>query len=127
MNHGSLIVSEFDTGVKIIESCWDQYIRIWGFHDGLLFAKINIKEHLHGICLWIDNDLFVGCGKSIKLINLENGEIKRELTNYYNEDVLTLKSFKHPKYGNCLIIHNILKGQIILFIINNNILNEEKI
>ena len=113
-NHGSLIVSEFDTGVKIIESSWDKNIRIWGFHDGILLAKINIKKRIHGICLWTDNDLFIGCGKSIQLINLENGKIKKKISKHHKDDVLTLKSFNHPQYGNCLISQGLEEGEIKL-------------
>ena len=105
--HCSLIVSEFDTGVNIIESSWDMHIRIWGFHDGILYAKIrinkNIKKRLHGICLWKKHSLFVGCGKSINLINLENGKTKRIIEKYHEKDTLTLKSINHPIYGECLI------------------------
>lgn len=111
-NHGSIIVSEFDTGVKIIESSWDRHIRIWGFHDGILLAKINFEKQLHGICLWNDDDLFVGCGKSIKLIRLENGVIKKQITDYHQNDILTLRTLNHPTYGNCLISQGLEEGNM---------------
>ena len=126
--HRSIIIFENNNIIKLVESSQDGKIRIWDFHSGQLLKKINIyRGDLIGICLYNNKYLFVGCEVGeMKLIELNKGTIIKNIK-YNNNDIITIKKITHPKYGNCLIIHNILKGQIILFIINNNILNEDKI
>ena len=81
-SHDSLIISDKEEIIKIIDSCEDGNIRIWNFHSGDLINKIKIiKCDLHGICLWNNDYLFVGCDpknnekKKIKLIDLKTNTI----------------------------------------------------
>ena len=87
-----IFYTEF-TYVKIIESCNDGYIRIWSFHSKELIKKIRIKANykwLYGICL-CNKFLFVGCeDNSIKILNLKEGLIEKEL-NGHNYKVYTIK------------------------------------
>ena len=79
--HPSVIVNTFEQKIKLIESCEDGNIRIWGFHSGDFIRKINTdNNNLYGICLWNENYIFVGCkDQNIKLIDLKNGLIIKNL------------------------------------------------
>ena len=66
-NHLSVIINETEKITKLIESCYDGYIRVWDFNTAVLLNKIKIGDWLYGICLWNDSYLFVGC--SDKLLN----------------------------------------------------------
>ena len=79
--HPSVIVNTFERKIKLIESCEDGIIRIWGFHSGDFIRKINTdNNNLYGICLWNENYIFVGCkDQNIKLIDLKNGLITKNL------------------------------------------------
>ena len=118
--HFSIIIKEEKEIIKLIESSGDGNIRIWNFHSGEILKKIRVcDDYLNDICLWNNNFLFVGCNdKTIKLINLENGVIFRNL-NGYNDIVLTIKKFFHPLYGECLLSQGYGNEQIKLYIIKN--------
>ena len=115
--HASLIVT-FNQGiVKLIESSWDGYIRIWNFHSGELLRRIKAgNTKIYGICLWNFKHLFVGCeDKTIKLMDLKNLKIIKSLAGH-NSEVLSIKKINHPKYGECLISQSSLKDQVKLWI-----------
>ena len=69
-----------------------------------MLKKINvINKKLYGICLWNNNNLFVGCeDKTIKLVNINNDKIIKNLSGHEGS-VITIKKIIHPKYGECLI------------------------
>ena len=93
--------------IKIISSYDNGNIRIWNFHNGNLLNKIKIGGKLYGICLWNDEYLFIGSkNHSIKLININEEKVIKELNNHYQE-VCTIKKIFHPKYGECLISHGL--------------------
>lgn len=79
--HPSVIINKIGEKIKLIESCEDGNIRIWGFHSGELIRKIKTENNnLYGICLWNENYIFVGCkDQSIKLIELKNGLLIKNL------------------------------------------------
>ena len=79
--HPSVIINKIGEKIKLIESCEDGNIRIWGFHSGELIRKIKTENNnLYGICLWNENFIFVGCkDQSIKLIELKNGLLIKNL------------------------------------------------
>ena len=105
--HFDVLITNNNNKIKLIESCFDGNIRIWNFHACLLLNKIKISnEGLRGICLWNLDYLFVGCDdKTIKLIELKNGLIVKNLTGHTNE-VITVKKIVHPFYGEILISQN---------------------
>ena len=111
--HFSLLINKIEEIIKLIESSNEGIIRIWNFHNGELLNKINvINKKLYGICLWDINNLFVGCEDStMKLININNGKIIKNLSGH-REEVVTIKKVIHPKYGECLISYG---GDIILW------------
>ena len=102
--HMSLIINKNKEIIELIESSCEGNIRIWNFHSGLLLKKIYVSEEpLREICIWNSEYLFVGCDdKTIKLIELNNGKIIKELKGHMDK-VLSIKTIIHPKYGKCLI------------------------
>ena len=79
--HPSVIINKIGEKIKLIESCEDGNIRIWGFHSGELIRKIKTENNnLYGICLWNENFIFVGCkDQNIKIIELKNGLLIKNL------------------------------------------------
>ena len=114
--HCSIIVNECKSLIELIESCIDGYIRIWDFHSRLLIKKINVGDKwLYGLCLWNNDLLYAGYeDKTIKVINIENGEIIKILTGHKNS-VITVKKIYIPKYGYCLISQEKGNSQIKLW------------
>ena len=116
--HFSVIInSNSNDDIKLIESSCDGNIRIWGFHSGLLFNKIKVNDNeLNGICLWNNDYLFVGCDdNNLKLINLKNKNVIKILSGH-NREVLTVKKFIHPNYGECFISQSLGDGEIKIWI-----------
>ena len=119
-NHMDIIIIKKNKVIELIDSCGDGNILIWDFLKALLLKKIKICDKgLREICLWNEEYIFVGCeDQSIKLINLNNGEIIKELKCHKNK-VLTIKSILHPKYGKCLISQGADDANIKLWIIKS--------
>ena len=116
--HLSIIINKKKEMTELIESCCDGNIRIWNFHWGVFIRIINIsKEGLREICMWDNEYLLVVCDdKTIKIINLNNGEIIKEIEGY-NDKVISLKIIKHPIYGKCLLSQGAKFEPIKLWII----------
>ena len=89
---------------EMIESSGDGNIRIWNFYTASLLNKIKICDcYLHGICIWNDNNLLVGCNDNkIRLVDLDTKNVIKEFIGHTNP-VLALKKIFHPKFGECLI------------------------
>ena len=106
--HGNVIIDDSSQNnnnlVKLIETCNDGYVRIWDFHMGDLLNKIKIcEEGIKSICLWDENNIFVGCDDTtIKLVNINSNEITHTLYGH-KQRVCCLKKIEHEKYGKCLI------------------------
>ena len=104
---------------QLIESCDDGFIRIWNFDEGTLLKKFQIKNkcYLYGICLLNDNFLFVGCSdKAIKIIELNDGKIVKELIEGCQDDIICISFINHPIYGKCLISQGIDTEQIKIWV-----------
>ena len=102
----SLTIYKEEEIIKLIESSLDGNIRIWNFHSGELLNKIKVCKYLlsYGICLWNYEFLFVGCEDgTISLLNLKNKQIINNFDSEDNKKLLSIKTFIHPIYGNCLI------------------------
>ena len=115
--HYSIIINKKDEHIELIESCEDGNIRIWGFHSAELIKIINIiKGPLFDICLWNNEYLFVGCVDNIiKIINLKNGAIIKDLVGHNNR-VITIKKISHPLKGDCIISQGWVENKIRLWI-----------
>ena len=105
-NHNSIIVVDSEGIIKLIESSSTGRIRIWNFHSGQLLKIVTVYRNKHqvfGLCLWNNEFLFAGCGDGdIKLINYNRARNIKDLKGH-NSDVLAIKKFIHPEYGECLI------------------------
>ena len=113
--HRSIIINSNEKIIKLIESCYDEKIRIWDFHSGLMLNKISINgSFLFSICLFNNNYLFAGCGdKTIKIIDLEKGIISKNLTKHTKE-VVGLKIFNNS-YTSYILSQGFLSDQIKLW------------
>ena len=90
--------------IQMIESSEEGIIRIWDFHSGLLLNKINVNGgKLYGICLWNNENIFVGNEKRIISLIKLNEEIEIKNVGGHKSRVLSIKKINHPKYGDCLI------------------------
>ena len=78
MNHLCLTINDNEQIIKLIECCYDGYIRIWNFHSGEKINKIKAcNEKLYCIYFWDNNNFLVGCNdNSIKIIDLSKGIIQ---------------------------------------------------
>ena len=124
--HFGIIIYKQDGVVKIIDSSTDGYIRIWDFHNNRLLKKIpgtNNKEWIYGICLWKKDYLLVGCSKYINLIDLKEGKIIKKFEGH-NKRIITIKKFKHHKYGECFLSQGYQDDYILMWINGNNSLKK---
>ena len=110
--HTSIVVNDNEDITKLIESNNYGKIRIWNFHTGEFLKIINGKEHILYLCLWDNEFIFAGCTDySIKLINLKNGKIVKNLIGHKNY-VLNIKKVIIPEYGECLISLGYINDEI---------------
>ena len=124
--HGSIYIIDDNNLVKIIESSFDGYIRVWNFHTSKLLNKIKVcNELLYGICIWNNRYLFVGCeDKTIRLVDLNEEKVVKDLIGH-NTYIVTIKKIFHPKYGDCMASVGNFNEQIKLWI-NNKFINKKK-
>ena len=117
----SLIISNINDKICLIESSIGGFIRIWNFQSAILLNKIDIKKNygnqiLYGLCLWNNKYLFVGNNlRTIILLELKNYKVIKQFQ-CDNGSTLTIKKIVHSKYGECLITLG-TKGAIQLWII----------
>ena len=118
--HPSVLIYKIGAKIKLIESCEDGNIRIWGFHSGELIRKINTENNnLYGICLWNENYIFVGCkDQSIKLLELKNGLLIKNLKGH-NGRIISFKKMVLPNNKECLLSQG-LDGTIKLWTYSEN-------
>jgi len=117
----SLIITNINDKICLIESSIGGIIRIWNFRSAVLLNKINISKTygdqiLYGLCLWNNKYLFIGNNKmKIILLELKNYKVIKQFQ-CNNGSILTIKKLVHSKYGECLISLGV-KGAIQLWII----------
>ena len=102
--HDSIVVlNNNETKIKMFESSGDGNIRVWDFHKAKLIKKIRVnKTGIYGICLWNKDYIFVGSKKTLKLVNIKSEDVDITFRGHTNE-IVTLKKFIHPIYGECLL------------------------
>ena len=122
----NIIINKNGNIIQFIALSNDNYIRIWNFHSGDLLKSIYVKNDnilsynmLFSIYIWNNDYLFVSSSdESLKLIEIKNGEIVKNISGL-NCEMLTLKKFFLPDYGDCLISHCSRNMQIKLWITEN--------
>ena len=116
--HNYIIVNCYKDIIKLIESSWDNNVRIWNFHTGQLLKKIYCGENgAQGMCLWDSNNVFIGCGREIQKIDLKNGKIVENIKCECNKkEILTIQKITHPLYGECLLFQGTENNCIKLLI-----------
>ena len=120
--HFNLIINENKDIFQILESSFDGNIRIWNFHTGELLNRIKISDEcIKEICMWNNEYILAACDdKTIKIIQLDNGIIIKELKGHKNY-VISIKQIIHPIYGQCLISQGFFKDNIKLWTNKNYI------
>ena len=111
--HISIKILEENHLVSLIESCSYGFIRIWNFYSGALINKIKVDDDwIFGICLWGKDYALAACKyKIIKLVNLKEGIIERNLKGH-NSGIFTIKKITHPEFGECLLSQGYEEDQI---------------
>ena len=94
--------------INLLVSSYDGNIRIWNFDSCELLDIIKVyKAKLYDICIWNDENLFVGCENGgIKLIDINKKKICKELNKDLiglNYGVASINKVILPQYGECLI------------------------
>ena len=103
-----IIVNNYNNITKIFAAENDGFVRIWNFHTGNLLSSISIsKPHVFDICLWDEGLLLAGHNGGVKLIDLKNNKIIKNLDEIGEGRGLAVIEYK--QYGKCLITEN-LKG-----------------
>ena len=122
--HPNVIIKQNEEKIKLIESCEDGIIRMWGFHSGNLLRKIQTENNnLYGICLWNDNYAFVGCkDQTIKLIELKNGLLIKTFKEHKGR-IISFKKVEDPNLGELLFSQG-LDQKIKLWIYNKKEINQ---
>lgn len=128
--------------IKMIESSKDGYIRVWGFHSGIMLKKIKMENKINGICLWKENMILVCLDdKGIALLNNDFGlsfneednkeenkeekgqkktiiEEKAQIMKYYaghEGGVCSIKKIICDDFGECMVSQQVKEGPIILW------------
>ena len=110
--HWNEIVKKIGGIVLIFEACVDGFVRIWKFHDGTIFNKININSHLYGICLWDDEYLFVGNNENkILFVDIKNSKIL-QIIGGHNNKICCIKKLKDINGKEYLITQGAINGKI---------------
>ena len=101
----TITIFEDNEKIKFIETSYDNYIRIWDFHEGILLNKINVGHPINCVCLWDDKTLyFNGDSNELKYFDYKNFKIYEIPIKFENKIVCIKKIKEHPKYGDCLIL-----------------------
>ena len=115
--------------INLIELGKDQIIRLWDFHSGEFLKIIKLNTLGFKICIWDNESIFIGCNDGIiKLVNLNEGKIIKEIENEENKLIGSIEKINIPKYGDCLVTqdYSIFFTLIKLRIFENQI-NEKKV
>ena len=116
--HYKVIIYNKSDEPKIIAAGKERVVLIWDFHSTELLNKIKISDvnydNIYGICLWNKKFLFVGCGKTLNVIDIENETVVNTLNGHGN-NIITIKTVIHPRYGECVISQELYTGQMKLW------------
>ena len=118
--YNSALINDSENEIKLIAPNTIGYIVIWNFHSGELINKIKAaKDILYDICQWDNNSFIIGGDYELKIINIKNKEIIRELINT-KRLIRTIKKFTHTYFGECLIVQDKGKGKLNIWTLNHS-------
>ena len=117
--HFCVSIHLVDDEIKLIELCYNRYIKIWNFHTEVLLKKINISSLQ--FCSILKNDYFVLGGSEIKIIKFKDlneicdlSKINNEsYESYFFSNFITVKKLMNPYFGESFLINN--KKEILLY------------
>ncbi len=100
-----ILVKKCGNITKLFAGMKENTVKIWNFHSAQLLSEINIsKSTIKSICLWDEENLLVGTGSGLKLVDLNKNKLAKnfvDIANIVRMDMCTI-----PKYGKCLITSN---------------------
>ena len=100
-----VIVQKCGNITKLFAAMKENTIKIWNFHSTQLLCEINIpKSTIKGICLWDEENLLIGTGSGLKLVDLNKNKLVKNFADLYN--IVRINICTIPKYGKCLITEN---------------------
>ena len=113
-----LKIIENEKMTKLIGANSYGYILLFDFHKGNFLELFEVCfDGIHGLCLWNFEYLFVACDDSkIRLVEIETRKIVKELDGH-KKPIISIKKFKHPLYGECLVSQTIFNDYIKLWTI----------
>ena len=121
--HYNVIIYDKTDITKIISTGKNGEILIWDFHSTDLLNNIKVNDieydNLYGICLLNNQFLFVGCGNSLKVIDLNDEDVVNTLIGH-THNIITIKTVLHPLYGECIITQELYTGQMKLWVNKRN-------
>ena len=97
-------IYEINNEKRVISADYgDKFIKIFDFDTEKLIKSILIENNnfIYSFCLWNEKNILVGVDNSIKLFNIEEGKLIKEL--FSGKHFLSIFKFNHPILGDCLI------------------------
>ena len=100
-----IMVKKCGNITKLFAVMKENTVKIWNFHTTKLLDEINIsKTIIKCICLWDEENLLIGTGGGLKLIDLNKNKLSKNYTDLVHIDRMDICTI--PKYGKCLITEN---------------------
>ena len=100
-----IMVKKCGNITKLFAVMKENTVKIWNFHTTKLLDEINIsKTIIKSICLWDEENLLIGTGGGLKLIDLNKNKLIKNYTDVVHIDRMDICTI--PKYGKCLITEN---------------------
>ena len=100
-----IMVKKCGNITKLFAVMKENTVKIWNFHTTKLLDEINIsKTIIKSICLWDEENLLIGTGGGLKLIDLNKNKLIKNYTEVVHIDRMDICTI--PKYGKCLITEN---------------------
>ena len=100
-----MIIKKCGNITKLIAGMKEYIVKIWNFYSAQLLNEINIsKLIIKSICLWDEENLLIGTGGGLKLIDLNKDKHVKNVGDIVN--IVWMDICSIPKYGKCLITGN---------------------
>ena len=115
-----ILVKKCGNITKLIAGMKESTVKIWDFHSTQLLSEIIIsKLTIKSISLWDEENLLIGTGGGLKLIDLNKNKHAKNFLDIV--DIAWMDICNIPKYGKCLITENYKE---IILKINKNLIKK---